>query len=1246
MGFKLYSSLASRIDQRSLSGVVVSELAISGESLIGPTGPTGPTGPSGTGSGGGGGGIGPTGATGATGPTGATGATGPTGATGATGATGGIGPTGPTGATGTFSENPTCVNITTQTITGSTGTFTNLLVQNLSSDSIGCNNGSFINITTGKIDSLLSTLDVGCNSSSESINIGCSTGVQSVNIGTNGGGKTTINLGGVGDTVVVQGTMVTVNTTNLDVTDKTITLNVGGVTGSSFGAGIDINENGITGAGYIRVSADRTKFLFKAPAGLEFDLSPGATGATGGIGPTGDIGATGATGPVAGTDTQIIYNQTGAAAGSDNLVWKYTTNVLDVSGDIECNTLKYTALNPRVVDVIIDAPTNIPVDKRTTYVKQDGKIYGYEPPYIDVPVLRSIPIYSGTVYNVANSSQFTGAIPSLNDGDIIMVNANIDLGTSSVTIPKGVKLKASDPAIFITSASTEGTTVIFNGDNVLVSDITIRTTGMGSNAKALDFTSTGATNNYVQTLTINTNEFGISSSNSQIQIDDVTFSFTGASDAHRYINLVRTTGTTIISNCKFQGNSINSTDCIYTASPAQNFSNGKICILNCQSTGPQVRRLVDWQGSQATGTNSELYLVGNTLTTFNGWALFVTSPYLANFSKIVAYNNTENVGLLSLGSKGLIGLDVGGGILPPPLSNPICYFADNQVAVGGVLRTDYTDWTFEQDRCIAYGVTTTAPTGPKKYYSPGLISAPFGISTGSSWNSLTQTLNIPNMGITGSLTVGRIDSVNITTQTITGSTGTFTNLLVQNLSSDSITGNTGTFNKLTTSTIETQNLNVKDKTVTLNVGGATGTAGDAGINFNEGGLTGSGYIKVSPDRNNIVVKAPLGNPFSLVPIQKGKIQTIGSVFDTSDITGTYQFGTSFQSTPTVVVSLVGGTNPIDFSGIVSASAVSTNDFSYKISNISSNSTAQTIDGNGNVGIYSSLQVVDGNPAISYFEATNSDLMFIRALDSTGGTWGVGRRIDSSVDVGRNTSLQVVGGNPAVSYMDSTNGDLKFIRALDSTGGRWGAGQTIDGTGGVQVGQFTSLQVVGGNPAISYMDSTNGDLKFIRALDSTGGRWGAGQTIDGTGGVPVGLYTSLQVVGGNPAISYMDSTNGDLKFIRALDSTGGTWGVGQTIDVPGTVGSWTSLQVVDGVPAISYIDITTSSTRLKFIRALDSTGGTWGVGQTLVSSDGSLLYTSLQVVEGRAAVSYYDQTNADLKFIRDSPINIDFNYIAI
>ena len=40
--------------------------------------------------------------------------------------------------------------------------------------------------------------------------------------------------------------------------------------------------------------------------------------------------------------------------------------------------------------------------------------------------------------------------------------------------------------------------------------------------------------------------------------------------------------------------------------------------------------------------------------------------------------------------------------------------------------------------------------------------------------------------------------------------------------------------------------------------------------------------------------------------------------------------------------------------------------------------------------------------------------------------------------------------------------------------------TVDSLGGVR--QYTSLQVIDGNPAISYYDFGNSDLKYVRSIN--------------------------------------------------------------------------------------------------------------------------------------------------------------------
>ncbi len=68
----------------------------------------------------------------------------------------------------------------------------------------------------------------------------------------------------VGD-LVVQGSTTTIQTTELVVEDKLITLNKGGLATSAGGAGIEFEENGVA-AGFFKVSADRNDLEFQAPA--------------------------------------------------------------------------------------------------------------------------------------------------------------------------------------------------------------------------------------------------------------------------------------------------------------------------------------------------------------------------------------------------------------------------------------------------------------------------------------------------------------------------------------------------------------------------------------------------------------------------------------------------------------------------------------------------------------------------------------------------------------------------------------------------------------------------------------------------------------------------------------------------------------------------------------------------------------------------------------------------------------------
>lgn len=181
------------------------------------------------------------------------------------------------------------------------------------------------------------------------------------------------------------------------------------------------------------------------------------------------------------------------------------------------------------------------------------------------------------------------------------------------------------------------------------------------------------------------------------------------------------------------------------------------------------------------------------------------------------------------------------------------------------------------------------------------------------------------------------------------------------------------------------------------------------------------------------------------------------------------------------------------------------------------------------------------------------------------------------------------------------------------------------------GLYTSLAVVNGKPAISYYDNSNENLRYVQASDTDGSAWTTPVTVDITGGV--GLYTSLAVVNGRPAISYYDDLNDDLRYVRASNADGSAWAAPATVDSAGTTGEYSSLAVVNGKPAISYLDGANGD--LRYVQANDADGSTWAAPLTLDSAGISGAFCSLAVVNGKPAISYSDITNGDLHYIRAS-----------
>jgi hypothetical protein len=221
-------------------------------------------------------------------------------------------------------------------------------------------------------------------------------------------------------------------------------------------------------------------------------------------------------------------------------------------------------------------------------------------------------------------------------------------------------------------------------------------------------------------------------------------------------------------------------------------------------------------------------------------------------------------------------------------------------------------------------------------------------------------------------------------------------------------------------------------------------------------------------------------------------------------------------------------------------------------------------------------LADGHPALCYNETvlTNS-LFFRRADDLTGDFWGPQVSVDGVLGAGDWSTLRVVDGNPAIAYYDDNGtlqfpqqGVIKYSRALTADGSEWAVPITLDDTAG---DAFVDMEVIGGRPAISYYDFGDGELRYIRADDSVGDLWPLDFVlVDGAGALDVGWFSSLTTIGGVPAIAYGNQGNGDLHFVAASDANGAAWGTPELIEA-GPTAVFTSLQEVDGHPALSYID---------------------------------------------------------------------------
>ena len=172
-------------------------------------------------------------------------------------------------------------------------------------------------------------------------------------------------------------------------------------------------------------------------------------------------------------------------------------------------------------------------------------------------------------------------------------------------------------------------------------------------------------------------------------------------------------------------------------------------------------------------------------------------------------------------------------------------------------------------------------------------------------------------------------------------------------------------------------------------------------------------------------------------------------------------------------------------------------------------------------------------------------------------------VDSGPRVGKYASVAVnpATHQPAISYFDEENGDLKYAW-FDGT--EWHL-ETADSS--ILVGQFTKLIFdESDSPVILYYGYGYRDLKI--AHKDIEGNW-YNDIVDESGFV--GMYCDITVLpGARLGVSYYDETNGDLLYREFQD---GFWRPEPhlVLDSDGDVGTYTAIATnpITGEPAVAY-----------------------------------------------------------------------------
>ncbi len=279
----------------------------------------------------------------------------------------------------------------------------------------------------------------------------------------------------------------------------------------------------------------------------------------------------------------------------------------------------------------------------------------------------------------------------------------------------------------------------------------------------------------------------------------------------------------------------------------------------------------------------------------------------------------------------------------------------------------------------------------------------------------------------------------------------------------------------------------------------------------------------------------------------------------------------------------------------------------------------------------SIQVIGKFPAISYRDGEQAELVYTRSSTKQGldpADW-------SSTSVTAlpgivNTALASVADRPAIAFCNVSG--LIFARSTSASGEDPADWEAIKADG--ESGTGVAMTVVDGFPAISYRagGAVPQRIKYVVSDVETGIDIEGWQSVVLDEGGPYAASTGLQVVAGNPAVVWMDTNAGKLLYARSATTLATDpldWSSVAAAD-PAAVSQRIALEVVDGNPAVSFGFTDGVSLRTGYARSSSSLGLSAADWQPFaVDSDiatGS--FSSLALVAGKPMLLYDEAAQAN------------------